>query len=255
MSIQFHQVNSEVEITVADTGQGIAAEFLPFVFDRFRQADSTSTRQHGGLGLGLAIARHLIEIHGGTIEARSAGVGKGASFTVRLPAAGSIIGSVSLPPKADEETQNQKERLKLQQVLSGLHVLVVDDDEDTLELLSAALTHRGATVTAVPAVVDALAAIKISRPDVLISDIAMPIEDGYELIQRVIALNVAPRIPAIAITAYAKEEDKESALAAGYQRYLSKPVELEELIKAVADAARMELPEDIEPQAQPSGIA
>jgi CheY-like chemotaxis protein len=137
--------------------------------------------------------------------------------------------------QAEEES---RERLKSQQLLSGLHVLIVDDDRDTLELLSAALTQRRARVTTASSAAEALRALKFFRPDVLISDIAMPGEDGYQLIQKVIALDMAPRIPAIAITAYAKQEDKERALAAGFQRYLAKPVELGELISAVAEASQ-----------------
>jgi PAS domain S-box-containing protein len=237
--VHLRHVDSKVEIEVADTGQGITSEFLPFVFDRFRQADSTSTRQHGGLGLGLAIARHLIEIHGGSIEARSHGEGQGATLTVRLPLVGSVTeasgASIQARMQAEEES---RERLKSQQLLSGLHVLIVDDDRDTLELLSAALTQRRARVTTASSAAEALRALKFFRPDVLISDIAMPGEDGYQLIQKVIALDMAPRIPAIAITAYAKQEDKERALAAGFQRYLAKPVELGELISAVAEASQ-----------------
>jgi PAS domain S-box-containing protein len=245
VTVQLHQLDAQAEIIVTDTGQGVTAEFLPHVFERFRQADSTSTRQHGGLGLGLAIARHLVEIHGGTIEATSAGAGEGATFTVRLPLVGSAVDSslTSLTAHANVEAEAENTaRLKSQQMLSGLHVLVVDDDEDTLELLSAALSQRGASVTAVSSSAAALASIKTFRPDVLISDIAMPGADGYELIQKVRALDLAPGIPAIAITAYAKEEDKHRALAAGYQRYLSKPVELGEFISAVAEAGQNRLP-------------
>jgi CheY-like chemotaxis protein len=219
---------------VTDTGQGISEHFLPFVFDRFRQADSTSTRQHGGLGLGLAIARHLIEIHGGTVEATSGGEGKGARFTVRLPLAGSIAEPTAVPAADSESESKERSRSRL----AGLSVLVVDDDDDALELLKAALTQRSANVTAVSSAALAIEAIKTSRPDVLISDIAMPDEDGYELMQKVIALDLKPRIPSIAITAYAKDEDKARALAAGYRYYLTKPVELGEFISTVAEAAR-----------------
>jgi len=241
VTVQLRQVDSKVEIEVADTGQGITAEFLPFVFDRFRQADSTSTRQHGGLGLGLAIARHLIEIHGGSIEARSRGEGQGATFTVRLPLVGSVIESADTSmtalAKIDEEAESW-EGLKAQQTLSGLHVLVVDDDRDTLDLLSAALTQRSARVTTASSAAEAIKALEFFRPDVLISDIAMPGVDGYELIQKVIALDTVPAIPAIAISAYAKQEDKERALAAGFQRYLAKPVELGEFIATVAEVSQ-----------------
>jgi PAS domain S-box-containing protein len=236
VTVRLRQVESHVEIEVADTGQGITSDFLPFVFDRFRQADSTSTRQHGGLGLGLAIARHLIEIHGGSVEARSDGEGKGATLTVRLPSVVSIVES-TLPPDFYSEPPESQMHSSSLEILAGLHVLVVDDDEDTLELLSAALRNRSARVTAVRSAAEAIEAIKTSRPDVLVSDIAMPGEDGYQLIQKVIALGVTPRIAAIAITAYAREEDKESALSAGYERYLSKPIELDEFLSAVAEAA------------------
>jgi CheY-like chemotaxis protein len=229
---------------VTDTGQGISSDFLPFVFDRFRQADSTSTRRHGGLGLGLAIARHLIEIHGGSIEARSSGDGKGAAFTVRLPLVGSVVEpsdlSLTAADQVDKETRSI-ELLKSQQSLSDLHILIVDDDPDTLELLSAALTQRSARVTTASSVAEAIRALKFFRPDVLISDIAMPGEDGYELIQQVIALGVVPEIPAIAITAYAKDEDRERALAAGFQSFLAKPVELGEFISLVAQAGQNHL--------------
>lgn len=236
VSVNLRRVDAQVEIAITDTGQGIRPDFLPFVFDRFRQADSTSTRQHGGLGLGLAIARHLIEIHGGSIEGTSDGEGAGATFTVRLPLVGSIVES-SLARNAQVDAPESEPPVPVD-VLSGLHVLVVDDDADTLELLSTALRSRSAQVTGVSSATQAIAAIRTSRPDVLVSDIAMPVEDGYQLIQEVIAMGLLPPIPAIAITAYAKEEDKERALAAGYQRYLTKPVELGEFISAVAEAAR-----------------
>jgi PAS domain S-box-containing protein len=238
--VQLRKVDSKVEVEVADTGKGITAEFLPFVFDRFRQADSTSTRQHGGLGLGLAIARHLIEIHGGSIQALSEGDGAGARFIVSLP----IVGAAEVVPDVDADRETEQQILKSRDVLADLDVLIVDDDEDTLELLSAALSNRSANVTAVSSAAEAIAAIKNARPDVLISDIAMPGEDGYDLIRKVIRLNVVPRIPAIAITAYAKEEDKDRALSAGYQRYLSKPVELGEFISLVAATAKFEFPKE-----------
>jgi len=232
--LSLRQLDSEVEIEIADTGQGIDPEFLHFVFDRFRQADSTSTRQHGGLGLGLAIARHLVEIHGGHISAASDGDGKGATFRLRLPLIGSLARLNAQPNGEEQIVQPQP----AQDVLAGIHVLVVDDDKDTLELLTAALKQRSASVTAVSSAAAAMDSIRASKPHVLISDIALPGEDGYDLIKKVIALELAPRISAIAITAYAKEEDRERALSAGYQRYLSKPVELGEFILAVAEVAQ-----------------
>jgi PAS domain S-box-containing protein len=233
VSVSISQNESEAEIKVTDTGLGISREFLPFVFDRFRQADSSTTRQHGGLGLGLAIARHLVEIHGGSVSADSAGKDQGSTFTIHLPLLDSRI-------KVAEDMKTEAGALSSQQSLSGLHVLLVDDDEDTLELMSTALTSRKANVTAVGSALEAIDAIKVKAPDVLISDIAMPEEDGYGLIAKVRSLDGGGQssIPAVAITAYAKEEDRERALASGFQIYLAKPVELSELISVVARAAR-----------------
>ncbi len=231
--ISIHEIGSEVEIKVSDNGQGINPGFLPFVFDRFRQADSTSTRQHGGLGLGLAIARHLIEIHGGTIKAESDGPGKGSTFSFRLP----LIGSISAQ-REPEKIERHAESTAPQTQLNGIHVLLVDDDEDTLELLTQALTQREVQVTAVSSASEALEAIKSFKPDVVVSDIAMPGEDGYQLIRKIRAMDFDHRkpLPAVAITAYAKDEDRQKALSSGFQGFLAKPVELSEFITAVADA-------------------
>ena len=224
-----------VEISVSDTGQGISKEFLPFVFDRFRQADSTTTRQHGGLGLGLAIARHLVEIHGGTIEAQSLGEGRGSTFKIRLP-----VFEASPLSAESRDVSGQYKIARSPQLLSGLNVLLVDDDSDTLTLMATALKKRQANVTAVSSANEAIRAIALKRPDVLVSDIAMPDEDGYGLIEKVRRLENGERenIPAVAITAYAKDEDRERALSSGFQIYLAKPVELTELISVVARAAR-----------------
>jgi PAS domain S-box-containing protein len=237
VTVELHHVGAQVEVSVTDTGQGISADFLPFVFDRFRQADSTSTRRHGGLGLGLAIARHLVEIHGGSITANSDGADAGAKLTVKLPLIGVIPETDEAKNDGDAVLDGQ---LPAHQVLAGLNVLIVDDDEDTLELLSAALVQRSANVISCSSARAALESIKTTRPDVLISDIAMPGEDGYQLIERVRGLNLHPPLPAIAITAYAKDEDKQRALAAGYNRYLAKPVELGEFIAAVVELSKME---------------
>jgi len=234
--LSLRQLDSAVEIRVSDSGQGISPAFLPYVFDRFRQADSSTTRQHGGLGLGLAIARHLLEIHGGTIAAGSSGEGQGATFIIRLPLSDRVEKAYPLG-RIEDVTSSPKE---LPQLLSGLHILVVDDDADTLELMTTALTGRQASVTAVSSAFDAIKAIRANRPDVLVSDIAMPDEDGYDLIKMVRALDLdqAQTIPAVAITAYAKEEDRARALSSGFQIYLAKPVELTELVSVVARAAR-----------------
>ncbi|HET6851566.1 MAG TPA: CHASE domain-containing protein [Pyrinomonadaceae bacterium] len=232
--VKVWQVGATVEIRVSDTGQGISKEFLPFVFDRFRQADSTTTRQHGGLGLGLAIARHLVEIHGGTIKAESQGAGMGATFTIRLPLVEAALGAPNFSDASHRKTT------RATQLLSGLNVLLVDDDSDTLTLMATALTKREANVTAVSSANDAIKAITQKRPDVLVSDIAMPDEDGYGLIEKIRSLEngQSETIPAVAITAYAKEEDRRRALSSGFQIYLAKPVELTELISVVARAAR-----------------
>ncbi len=230
--VKVSQANSAVEVSVADTGQGIAREFLPYVFDRFSQADSTTTRHHGGLGLGLAIARHLVEIHGGTIRAQSRGAGEGATFTITLP----LLETAE--KIADKSLVTEKRPAP--QLLSGVNVLLVDDDSDTLSLMATALKRRQANVTAVSSAGEALQAIRQKRPDVLVSDIAMPDEDGYRLIERVRSLENGDTkdIPAVAITAYAKDEDRERALSSGFQIYLAKPIELTELVSVVARAAR-----------------
>ena len=232
--VKVSQGRGTITVSVSDTGQGINKEFLPYVFERFRQADSTTTRQHGGLGLGLAIARHLVEIHGGTIRAESKGEGQGATFTITLPL---LEASVATAGVTDG---SQHKLAQSHQLLSGLNVLLVDDDSDTLTLMTTALTKRQANVTAVSSAVEAIQAIARKRPDVLISDIAMPDEDGYGLIEKVRLLEsgASDSIPAVAITAYAKDEDRERALSAGFQIYLAKPVELTELISVVARAAR-----------------
>ena len=231
--VKVSRVGPAAQISVSDTGQGISKEFLPFVFDRFRQADSTTTRQHGGLGLGLAIARHLVEIHGGTISADSKGEGSGATFTIRLPLIDATTGTADF-----REASNYKPARP--QSLSGVNVLLVDDDSDTLKLMETALTRREANVIAVSSANEAIRAITRKRPDVLVSDIAMPDEDGYGLIEKIRSLERGgpDSIPAVAITAYAKDEDRERALSSGFQIYLAKPVELTELISVVARAAR-----------------
>jgi PAS domain S-box-containing protein len=223
----------QVEIRVTDNGQGISKNFLPFVFDRFRQADSTTTRQHGGLGLGLAIARHLVEIHGGNIKAESDGLEQGATFVVTLPR---LCADVS---KGNLEADLQKPIEEIAR-LDGIHVLLVDDDDDTLHLITAALTQGHARVTAVSSAAAAIEAIRLAVPDVLVSDIAMPGEDGYNLLEQVRMLDIdhGRALPAVAITAYAQEEDRQKALAAGFLTYLPKPIELSDLITAVEQAAR-----------------
>jgi len=206
-------------LTVADTGPGLSPDFLPHVFDTFRQADSSLTRVHGGLGIGLAIVRHVVELHGGHVSATSAGPGAGSSFVVELPL---VHASTS-------------ERLVIEAspaTLRGVRVLIVEDDRDTRELLESALSGFGAATRGVVSVHDALHAVATWQPHVVVADIALPGEDGYALIDRLRRLPV--RTPAIALTGYARNEDRQRALAAGYQVHIAKPVEPEELGRVVA---------------------
>ncbi len=229
VDLQLERQYGEAVIAVADTGQGISPAFLPYVFDRFRQADSSTTRRHGGLGLGLAIVRHLVELHGGSVRAQSAGEGKGARFVVRLP----IVAPAATKAVPDPATQApQAERISL----AGVKVLVVDDDPDAQMLLQAILEGYGASVVAVGSAQAVMDAMDQALPDVLISDIGMPGEDGYTLLRRVRARGAenGGQTPAAAVTAFAHADDRIRALAAGFQFHLSKPIEAAELVRTVA---------------------
>ncbi len=233
-------------LTVADSGQGIAADFLPFVFDRFRQADGSISRRHGGLGLGLAIVRHLIEMHGGSVQATSDGEGCGSRFTVWLPRAirsspsAKMMGAVSgkfLRISTQSEPQSETDA-----ALRDISVLIVDDQPDTLGFLALALQQQGAQVQTASSAEEALQILAENSIDVLISDIAMPGDDGYRLIQKLRAREAEqigrPGIPAIALTAFARATDAENAIYAGFERHLSKPVDIAKLITAVAGLAK-----------------
>ncbi len=237
--VRLERVNSHVEIIVSDNGQGIEADVLPFVFERFRQADSTSTRAHGGLGLGLAIVRHLVEMHGGIVEAESAGAGAGATFTVKLPLIAMRTAELALEQARVHPTARERVPFHCPPELAGLHILVVDDEEDTRNLVTAVLEKCAARVTATSSVAEAFALLKELRPDVLVSDLGMPKEDGYSLISRVRALpaEAGGRTPAVALTAYARVEDRLRVLRAGFQTHLPKPVEPAELVAVVANLA------------------
>jgi signal transduction histidine kinase/ActR/RegA family two-component response regulator len=233
--VELSRPNSHVELLVRDSGQGIKPEFLPHVFERFRQADSSSTRAHGGLGLGLAIVRHLVELHGGTVEARSDGEGHGASFVVQLP-----MGPVRAAAPARTGAAARLAGAPVPDELTGVRVLVVEDDAESRELLESMLTRLGAEVEVAASAAEGMAALERRPPHVLLSDIEMPGEDGYSLIRRIRALPSAERarLPAAALTAYARTEDRIAALAAGFQFHLSKPVAASELAAVVASLAR-----------------
>jgi PAS domain S-box-containing protein len=231
---------SGLAMRVEDSGAGIDPAFLPYVFDRFRQADSSTTRHHGGLGLGLAIVRHLVELHGGTVHADSHGEGRGASFTVRLPwLARGERGRTTLPALPTTLVPPLEIRTA-PTLLGGLRLLIVDDEPDARELLSAALTQMGARVQVVGSADDALAAIEREPPHVLVSDIGMPGKDGYALLQRLREMesaigSVGRRLPAVAVTAYATAEDVRRALAAGYDMHVAKPVDAATLARMLVD--------------------
>ncbi len=233
VEVRLDRDGGEVVTAVKDTGIGIDPAFLPHLFERFRQADSSTTRAHGGLGIGLAIVRHLVEAHGGTVRAESAGRGRGSTFTVRLPAAAARRGVTVAAPRASSDQAWPLAGL------ARLRVLVVDDDPDSREVVREVLEQAGAMVVVAGSAHEALQAIEERPPDVLLSDLGMPGEDGYQLMRRVRALDPASggTVPAAALTAYTQAEDRRAAQEAGFQGYLSKPIDPAELTAAVARLA------------------
>ena len=247
VKIKLERGQASAQLTVVDSGEGISTEFLPFVFDRFRQAEGSISRKQGGLGLGLAVVRHLAELHGGNVSAASEGIGKGSTFTVDLP-----LAVERRDPARAEERRLEVERRKSQRRgltrLDGVHVLLVEDDDDSRNLLTMMLKRQGAEVTVAKSAAQAFKVLThstrpedptgapVRRPDVVVSDIGMPEEDGYELIQKMRALseNEGGLIPAIAVTGYATRKDRERALEAGYQVHMAKPIEQTELLTAIA---------------------
>jgi CheY-like chemotaxis protein len=228
IQVALRQAGSAVEISVKDSGVGIESEFAPYMFDRFRQADGTAHRAFGGLGLGLAIVRQLMELHGGTVKGESTGKGQGSTFTLTFPVPALTIEPDQIAPLMSSPS------------LHGLRVLVVEDEADSRDLLAALLGAGGAMVTAVPSVPEALAQFDRDVPDLLIADLGLPHEDGYSLIRQVRALasGSADRVPAMALTAYARPEDRDKALAAGFQMHLAKPVAPDDFMDAVSALAR-----------------
>jgi PAS domain S-box-containing protein len=238
--VRVESVNSHVEIVVEDNGPGIDPNFLPQVFDRFRQQDASSTRVHQGLGLGLAIVRHLVEMHGGTVNAQNKEGSTGALFTVALPRRSVAVATGSTTIK---RRSNSGAEASLTDVpdLGGIRIMVVDDHEDARELVRLVLEHQGATVVPLASAAEALEALPSAPPDVLMADIEMPGEDGYSLIRRVreLAPEQGGTVPAVALTAYASSQDRVNALLAGYSAHLSKPVPAAELVAVVARLAAM----------------
>ena len=233
--LRIERVRSDVRISVSDTGVGIPPGFLPHVFDRFWQADSSITRAQGGLGLGLAIVRHLVEVHGGTVNAHSEGEGKGATFAVQMPVR-AVAPEALPPPRSDARpVEERPDPPAAERILSGVDVLVVDDEPDARDLVAAVLSRCGAQVRTASTVDDAIRQLKERRPQVLLSDLGLPNEDGYALIRRV--REIDGEVPAAALTAYASVDDHKSALAAGFQAHVSKPVEPSDLVLLVASLA------------------
>jgi CheY-like chemotaxis protein len=275
VDVRLDRLGSNLRLRVSDTGRGIAPSFLPYVFDRFRQADASSTRAHGGLGIGLTIVRHIVELHHGAVEAQSEGEGHGATFMVLLPAmataaaaavvqggdgpaaaaraeiqrGGSDNGEpVGSPAGISADNRPEDGRAPVGAAprgtgggadLSGLRIVVVDDEPDARDVIARILARAGAQTTSAGSVRDALAAITSQRPDVIVSDIAMPVEDGYDLIRilRELSPTLGPAIPTLALTAYAREEDRARCLSAGFEAYLAKPVDPAELIGVIAHLA------------------
>ena len=238
VSVKLARIESTVQITVKDDGQGIDGNFLPFVFERFRQADGTTTRTHGGLGLGLSIVRYLVEMHGGSIQAESEGAGKGSVFIINLP----VAAAVNKSAEAHHEDGNGSDPEANGGLLKGLRILVVDDEKDSLLLLKTIIESCGGVAKAAGSAAEALEALNNFDPHILISDIGMPVEDGYTLIKKIRTLpDGKADIPAIALTAYAGQADQIRALESGFQMHIAKPVAYSELIAAIKSVAGLEL--------------
>jgi CheY-like chemotaxis protein len=225
--INYQRQGGFAEVSVRDTGIGIAPDFLPHVFERFRQAESAATRSHRGMGLGLAIVRHLVELHGGTVTVESAGENLGSTFRVHLPLA-AIPKALPAPAIAEEGNGD------LAKALNGLRILLVEDEPDARELIAILLQGSGATVEAVESATHALQRLPLFSPDVLVSDIGLPRESGYDLIRQIRAMaSDINKIPAIALTAFATENDRKMSLSAGFQAHLAKPVEPSDLLNTI----------------------
>lgn len=241
VEVRLKRVDSQVEIAVSDTGEGISDEFLPYVFERFLQADASKSRRHGGLGLGLAIVRHLTELHGGTVDVESEGKGKGTKFLIKLP----VIVPNGIQHNKDKKKPSHPDASKRateadRLLLKDLHLLVVDDEADSRELLKIILEKHKAKIETASSAAEAFEKFTKNNFDVLISDIAMPEEDGFSLIEKIRALPLKTHrnVPAIAITAYARKKDRLQALSVGFDAYIAKPFDPDELIKVITEIVR-----------------
>jgi CheY-like chemotaxis protein len=234
------RASSSLKLKVSDSGRGIDPDFLPHVFERFQQASGATTRTYGGLGLGLAICQHIVELHGGRIEAESKGEGHGATFTVLLPIS-AVRDATLARPRLDSMVGAQA--FELRPELKGLRVLVVDDEHDARDLVTEILQTCGAIVCSAGSAAEAMERLRTERPEVLVSDIGMPDEDGYSLIRKIRALDAKDggNIPAAALTAYARGEDRRKALDAGFMMHIPKPVEPAELVAVIASLTRFGL--------------
>ncbi len=235
VQLLLERVNSQVEISVIDTGIGIWPEFLPHVFDRFRQADGSTTRRHGGLGLGLSIVKQLVEMHGGSVRVKSPGEGQGSTFVVALPI--TVVHPEQQNRIRPAEPENGDDDDCGGNDLDGLRVLVVDDEPDARALMKRGLSDCGGEVAVAGSVADALTLIESFKPDILVSDVGMPDQDGYDLIRQVRRRLSAKHLPAAALTAFARSKDRLRALQAGFQVHIAKPVDPEELVAVVASLA------------------